>query len=116
MSQRVKFLRYMDSYRLIYRFEWDIVAVTIGSGIAYFIILVLLQSPIWLSPLFAAYGAYKTLKLYKSLVKEAAPGYLEHFVYSIGLYNPTVKIKKNGKYIKTNSENIPFGFENDFRD
>lgn len=106
----------MDSYRLIYRFEWDIVAVAVGSGLVYFVMMVIFQAPLWFSPLFAFLGAYKTLKMYKSLIKEAAPGYLEHLFYSIGLYNPLVKIKKDGKITRENPDNIPFGFENDFRD
>lgn len=116
MNQRVKFLKYMDSYRLIYRFEWDIIAVLLGSGIFYFVTMILFQAPLWFSPFFAAVAAYKTLKIYKSLIKEAAPGYLGHLFYSIGLYNPLVKIKKDGKNIRINPDNIPFGFENDFRD
>jgi hypothetical protein len=48
--KRVRFLRYIDSYRLIYRFEWDIIAVPIVSGFTIIVILTLLQSPLWLSP------------------------------------------------------------------
>jgi hypothetical protein len=116
MSQRVKFLKYMDSYRLIYRFEWDIVAVVAVSGIVYFAAATILQAPLWASPFFALIGAIKTLNLYKSLIKEAAPGYLYHFFYSIGVFNPTIIEKKNGKSIRKNPDNLPFGFENDFRD
>lgn len=116
MSQRVKFLKYMDSYKLIYRFEWDLVAVTVGSGLIYFVSMILLQAPLWFAPLFAAIAAYKTLKLYRAVIKDAAPGYIEHLFYSIGLYNPLIKIKKDGKNIRINPDNIPFGFENDFRD
>ncbi|MFA6195376.1 MAG: hypothetical protein WC656_01875 [Sulfurimonas sp.] len=116
MSQRVKFLKYIDSNRLIYRFEWDIVVVTAVSGLFFFVATTLLQVPLWASPFFAFAGAWKTLSLYKLLIKEAAPGYLYHFFYSIGVFNPTVIEKKNGKTIRKNPDNIPFGFENDFRD
>lgn len=116
MKQRVKFLRFMDSYKLIYRFEWDVVVVTAGSGVIYFAAMILLQAPLWVAPAFASVAAYKTIKVYKALIKDAAPGYLEHLFYSIGLYNPLVKIKKDGKNIRVNPDNIPFGFENDFRD
>lgn len=116
MSQRVRFLKYMDSNRLIYRFEWDIVVVTIASGAILFIALTLLQAPLWASISFAPIGAWKILGIYKLLIKDAAPGYLYHFFYSIGVLNPTIKVKKNGKTIRINPDNIPFGFENDFRD
>jgi len=116
MDQRVKFLRFIDSNRLIYRFEWDLVVVPIVSGLFYFVALTLLQSPLWFSPFFSFIGAWKTLSMYKLLIKDAAPGYLYHFFYSIGILNPVIKIKKNGKTIRKNPINIPFGFENDFRD
>jgi len=116
MVKRVRFLRYMDSYRLVYRFEWDMIAVTVSSLIIIFASATILQAPLWLSPFFAAVGSWKTLKLYKSLIKEAAPGYLYHFFYSIGIINPVSREKRNGKIIRTNPDNIPFGFENDFRD
>jgi len=113
---RVKFLKYIDGYKLIYRFEWDIVAVAIGSAVFIFVSLTIMQIPVWISPLFVFIGSWKTLALYKKLVKEASPGYLYHFFYSIGIINPTIKIKKNGKTIQVNPDNIPFGFENEFRD
>lgn len=116
MKQRVRFLRYTDSYRLVYRFEWDIIAVTAVSALFFFVIITVLQAPLWVSPFFSFFGAWKTLNLYKSLIKEAAPGYLYHFFYSIGIFNPTIKEKRNGKTIYKNPDNLPFGFENDFRD
>lgn len=113
---RIKFLKYIDSYRLIYRYEWDVIAVTSVSGLVYFVALTVLQAPLWVSPFFSFYGSYRTIKAYRALVKDAAPGYLYHFFYSIGMINPVIKEKKNGKVIKKNPENIPYGFETDFRD
>jgi len=117
MSQRrIKFLRYMNSNRLIYRFEWDLIAVPVVSGMAYFVVLTILQVPLWFAPFFAFVGAWKTLNVYRAWIKDAAPGYLYHFFYSISLINPVEKKKKNGKTIYENPINIPYGFENDFRD
>ncbi len=116
MEARIKFLRYMNSKRLIYRFEWDIVAVPLISGGIIFVALIFIQLPSWASPLFSFIGAWKILNIYKALIKNASPGYLYHFFYSIGLWNPTVIEKKSGKNIRVNPRNIPFGFENEFRD
>ena len=116
MKKRVKFLKYIDSYRLVYRFEWDIIAVTTVSGFTFFVISTLLQVPLWASPFFAAFGGWKVLSMYKNLVKDAAPGYLYHFFYSIGIINPVVKKKENGVNTKVNPDNLPNGFETDFRD
>jgi len=113
---RVKFLKYIDSYRLIYRFEWDIVAVPSISTLLYFVFFTLIQVPLWISPFFSAFLGYKTVKLYRQLIKDAAPGYLYHFFYTAGIVNPTKLVKENGKTIRKNPDAIPFGFENDFRD
>lgn len=114
--KRIKFLKYIDSYRLIYRYEWDIIAVPAVSTLLYFVSLTLLQSPLWISPFFSVLLGYKTLKLYQRLIKDAAPGYLYHFFYTAGIINPTKIRKKNGKKIRENIEAIPFGFEDEFRD
>jgi len=115
-KERIKFLRYTDSYRLVNRFEWDLIVVPIVSGVAVFVILALMQVPLWASPFFAGISGWKILKYYIKLIKDASPGYLYHFFYTKGLINPVVKEKKNGKTIQVNPINIPFGFENDFRD
>lgn len=115
MVQRIKFLRYIDSYRLIYRFEWDIIAVPVISSLIYFFIFTVIQIPLWASPFFVFIASFKTLSLYKKLIKEASPGYLYHFFYSIGIINPLIKERKNGKTIYRNPDNIPYGFETEFR-
>lgn len=118
MEARVKFLRYINSKRLIYRFEWDMVAVPLATAIGVFVLLTLFQLPAWASPFFSFVSGWKALMVYKFFTKESSPGYLYHLAYSMGLYNPTVieRDAATGKKKRVNPKNIPFGFENEFRD
>ena len=92
------------------------VAIPSISTLLYFIMLTLFQVPLWLSPFVAGFMGYKTVELYKQLIKEAAPGYLYHFFYTAGIINPTILVEENGKKIRKNPDSIPYGFETEFRD
>lgn len=67
--------------------------------------------PAFLMVFFLIGIVYVTNFFYRRLVKESAPGYLMHFFYNLGLYDPNGKADSDGE----KDTFLPYGFEREFR-
>ncbi|WP_294961561.1 hypothetical protein [Sulfurimonas sp.] len=108
---RVPFPKYLNSKKLFYIWEYDVVLVSAMTGGILFIMLLWLSVPVIYSLFIAMGTTYFVLKRYIKYFKKAREGFVWHLLYSKGFITPVDKSK-----IKKDFELslLPYGFENEF--
>ena len=111
IEKRVPFPRYLNSKKLFYIWEYDVVMVAGFTGVGLFISLLWLSVSVLFAILISLAVSYFVLKKYIVFFKKAREGYVWHFLYSKGFIAPFKKYD-----VKHDFENslIPYGFENEF--
>ena len=99
------FPRYLKGSKLIIDIDSDYVVVAIISFFMSVAISFMLNIPIVMAIFVILIGTAVPIRAYQRLMKTAAPGYLKHYIYSLGL------VKKR----KTKG-GLPYGFDKVFED
>jgi len=109
---KVPFPKYLNSKKLFYIWEYDVVLVAGVTGGLVFLTLLWMSVSVLFSLLIAIAISYFMLKRYIKYFKKAREGFVWHFLYSKGFITPYDKNKKiDSSYEETL---LPFGFENEF--
>ena len=108
MAKKARFPKYLNRNRLLYKWEYDQWIVAVVTFFAMFYIIgFFLSIDMFIAFAVGIFTTYKVLKIYNRVIKEAAPGFLFHFLYDIGLFKP----KECDKCVKP-----PYGYERKFKD
>ena len=107
--KRLPFPRYLNRPRLLITFELDQIIFTIIVNAIILAFSIIFSIPFYVTAILIGVITYIANKIYVRLVKEEAPGFLEHFFYEKGILD--VKQDKKNKEIA-----IPYGFEKHFID
>jgi type IV conjugative transfer system protein TraL len=110
-KKKVPFPRYLNSKKLFYIWEQDVVFVSAATSAGLFMMFVWFSVPILVSLLISMAIGYLVLKRYIKYFKKAREGYVWHFLYSKGFISPFDK-----RDIKHDFESslLPYGFEREF--
>lgn len=109
---RVPFPRYLNSKKLINRWEYDIVYVSVGVGFVSLFIITWITTNILISLVISGLMVKFTMKKYIKFFKKTRRGYFKHMFYSYGYLSPMNKEKIKFKFEESL---IPYGFENEFK-
>jgi type IV secretory pathway TrbD component len=110
---RVPFPRYLNAKKLIFRWEYDLVLVSVLSFVLAMVVQVWVAIPLPIAMGGAFAISYYVMKKYEKHFKKIRKGYNSHLFYSFGYLEPLDRTK-----IKESYEEylIPRGFENSFKD
>jgi len=110
---RIPFPKYLNAKRLIFRWEYDVVLVSVISFIASMLLQVQLSVPLPISLISSLILGYYVLKKYERYFKKTRKNAFTHYKYSKGFSEPFDK-----RLITQKFENnlIPKGFEKEFLD
>jgi hypothetical protein len=103
--QNLDFPRYLKSSRLFIDIDVDYIVVAAISFFMSVAIAFMLNIPIVMAIFVILIGTAVPVRAYQRLMKTAAPGYLKHYIYSLGLVK-----KRAGK------GSLPYGFDKVFED
>ena len=110
-NKKVPFPRYLNAKKLFYKWEYDVVAISAGTGAGAFIMLLWFGMSVILA-LFVSMGiTVIVLKRYIKYFKKAREGYVYHLLYSKGYLAPFKKFDVTEEF---ENSLIPYGFENEF--
>jgi len=110
-KKKVPFPRYLNSKKLFYIWEYDVVLISAVTGAGVFIMLLWLSVSVIFAIFISLATTYIVLKRYIKYFKKAREGFVWHFLYSKGYIAPFKKFD-----VKNEFENslLPNGFENEF--
>jgi len=100
------FPRYLKGSKLFIDIDIDYIFVGALAFFASVGVSFMLSIPIVASMFVILIGTSVPVRGYQRLMKTAAPGYLKHYIYELGL-NKRNKIVKGG---------LPYGFDREFED
>lgn len=104
--KQIDFPRYLKGSKLFIDIDVDYIVV---AAVAFFVsagIAFMLSVPIYVSMFIIIIGTTIPVRAYQRLMKTAAPGFLKHYIYELGL------VKKN----KKEKGGLPYGFDKVFED
>jgi len=109
---RVPFPRYLNSKRLFYKWEYDVVIVAAFASLVIFVVVFLFGVPILFDiPIALAFG-YFVRRYYEKFFKKVRKGYLYHLFYEFGYIDPIARRFIEDDYEK---DMIPKGYEHEFK-
>jgi hypothetical protein len=110
--KKVPFPRYLNRPRLWIGKEEDEWLVILITSVVVIGLLFMLAVPLFVLVFLWLLSIYISNHLYIKIVKETAPGFLQHYFYHLGLHDPNRSSKD-----KDNQDfRFPYGFERNFRD
>jgi len=108
---RVPFPRYLNSKKLFYIWEYDVVLVSGISGLTLFMMQIWLSVSVLFAFVSSLLATFFILKRYIKYFKKAREGFVWHFLYSRGFIAPVDKTSIKEEFESTL---IPYGFEDEF--
>ena len=111
-SLRVPFPKYLNRKRLFFKWEYDIVLVSVSIATLFFFYLLWFGFNLILDLFLSLVVLYFSFKYYKKFFKDKKRAWIKHKLYSMGIIKP---YKDNNPNVKEEDKKIlPFGFESEF--